>query len=196
MKNLFIFFCLFLPLSIFASTKVVIIGDSISLGGGATAGNGYPDLLAKRYEEEGKDIVLINRSFAGARTDTLQIIGVNVITTDRPDYIVILLGINDATINTPQEALLNNFVSFVSKATGNCKRIILGGVETFTVNPNYKWALSNVYDHLIKKYNVYPVDLLDEEIMKTARDRLHPNNEGHQKIADLLYDALHEAAAY
>jgi lysophospholipase L1-like esterase len=181
---------LLLPLSLFASTKVTIIGDSISMGVGATPGHGYVDLLQQRYLNEGKDIALINRSYGRAYTDTLMQIGINTITMDRPDYIVIFLGINDAASKLPGDKLYANFANMIDRCTGNCKRIILGGVNSIGFSASYNETLAIVYLNLINKYDPYPVMLLGPEVIMHTHDGVHPDDVGHQMIADYLYIAL------
>jgi lysophospholipase L1-like esterase len=195
MKKFFLFFLLF-PFCLMATTKVTIIGDSISKGGGATPGHGYVDLLQQRYALEGKDVVLINRSYSGAFTDTALMIGVETMTLDQPDYILFFVGIHDAMIAIPQQTLLNNLGIALSRCTGNCKAIILGGVSSSTVNPPYNTVLATVYQSLINAYEPYPVMLLGPEVLATSTDGIHPNNAGHQMIANYVYDALHAVGAY
>jgi lysophospholipase L1-like esterase len=38
--------------------------------------------------------------------------------------------------------------------------------------------------------------LLGPEVLATAPDGIHPDADGHQMIADYLYEALHEVGAY
>jgi acyl-CoA thioesterase-1 len=190
-------FALFLvPISLMAAVKVTIIGDSISTGYGVPAGTSYVDLLRNRYTSEGKDVALINRSYAGGLTDTAMLMGLNTITEDRPDYIILFLGINDAGFNVPQTNLMANFSSMMSRCKPNCKRIILGGVNSQTVNPSYNTVLATVYQALINAYNPYPVMLLGPEVLATAPDGIHPNQAGHQMIANYVYNALQAVGAY
>jgi lysophospholipase L1-like esterase len=191
----YILTCLLLPLSIFASTKVAIIGDSISIGLLATPGNSYIDLLRNRYATEGKDIVILNRSYGGAMTDTLFNIAINTMAVDYPDYYITFLGINDAGQNVPQATLLNNFATMMAKCTVNSKRVILGGVYC-TFNPAYNTTLVNVYVTLINTFNCYPVLLLSPDALAGSPDGIHPNNAGHALIAQYIYDALDAVGAY
>lgn len=185
-----------LPLSLFATTKVAIIGDSISVGFGATPGHGFVSVLQQRYITEGKDIVLLNRSYGGAPTDTLFQIGITTMAMDYPDYIVIFLGINDAGLSIPQATLLNNFSTMMVRCKSNCKRIILGGVDPAEVNAAYGAVLTNVYTYLIATYNPYPVMLLGPDILPYCADGIHPNDTGHQLIADNLYNVFHLLGEY
>lgn len=187
--------CFFLPIQIFASTSVAIIGDSISIGLNSTPGNSFIEVLQDRYALEEKDIVLLNRSYGGATTDTLFNIGISVVTMEHPEYIIIFLGINDATGMVPEDQLLANFSSMMQRCHGNCKKIILGGVYC-QLNPAYNTVLVNVYTHLINAYNPYPVLLLSQDALVGSIDGVHPTDAGHAIIANYIYDALLAVGAY
>lgn len=187
---------LLIPFCLFASTNVSIIGDSISEGFGVQPGECYVDLLRQRYIQEGKDIQIINRSYKGAQTDTGEMATVQLLTMDKPDYFVTFIGINDAGFNVPQSQLIANFDAMIKRAHYNCKGVILGGVNSQTVNPSYNSVLLNTYVYLINTYQVYPVMLLGTEVLATTIDGIHPDPIGHQMIANYLYDALHAVGAY
>lgn len=191
----YLIFIILFPLSLFATTKIGIIGDSISLGIGASPGHGYVDLLQQRYINEGKDIQIINRSYGGATTDTSFPIAITLITNEKPDYILFFLGINDASLGVSQQVLLNNLSSAFARCNPNCKKIILGGINC-SFNPSYNNILAAVYIYLITIYNCYPPLLLSPEVISHTTDGVHPNDVGAQIIANTLYDAFHAVGAY
>lgn len=188
--------CLLLPLSLFGTINIAVIGDSITMGVGATNAYGYLERLQDRYDLEGKDIKLLNRAYGGAKTDTLLAIGITTVTMEHPDYILLFLGINDAGFNVPQATLLANFSAMMQRCTGNCKKIVLGGVNSALINPVYNGILATVYSSLITTYNPYPVMLLGTDIHPYCPDLIHPNDTGHQMIADNLYNVFHLIGLY
>lgn len=197
MNKIKYFLLLFLfPLCVFATTKISVIGDSISIGLNATNRYGFVQRLQDRYISESKDIVILNRSYGGALTDTLFLVGLTTVFMDHPDYIVIFLGINDVGANTPQATLYSNFSNMMYKCTGNCTRIVLGGVNSAAINPGYNTVLANVYSALISTYNPYPVMLLGTDVLPYCSDGVHPNDTGHQMIADNLYNVFHILGVY
>ncbi len=192
-----------MPICLFASVKVAILGDSITCGGGATPGNGYVDVLRERYAEEGKDVELIVRAYGGAMTDTALQITVSLITQEKPDYIVYFLGINDCTVAnyhswTPDQlkrSLIHNLGMAMNKAHSNCKKIIIGGVNC-PHNPSYNSSLSETYSILINCYQAHPCMLLGQEVLAHCPDTIHPNDTGMKIISDSLYEALQIVGAY
>lgn len=182
-----------MPLSVFATT-VAIIGDSISVGAGATNMHGYVDILNERYISEGKDVKILNRSYGGARTNTGDQIVVDLITSMKIDYLVINLGINDAGANIPQAELVHNLDTMTWKAQGMGAKVIIGGVITARVNPAYQPILQVAYDHLIGHRHVIPYVFLTPEIVHYySPDGIHPDDTGHKMIADELYKILENA---
>lgn len=192
-----------MPICLFATVKVAIIGDSISLGTGATPGNGYVDDLRERLSFEGKDVEIINRSYGGGYTDTLFQITMTLITQERPDYIVYFIGINDCSLGfwsgwtnvQMQNYLTANFANSFRRATGNCKRVILGGI-TCSLNPAYNNSLANTYSALITAFGCYPTMLLGPAVLAHSKDGIHPDDIGCQMISDLLYNALDVVGAF
>ena len=191
-----------MPICLFASIKVAIIGDSVTLGIGATPGHGFVDDLRERYEFENKDVELIIRAYGGAMTDTAFQLTIDLISRERPDYIIYFLGINDCAVamwgglsNTQLETLLTtNFSNCFKKATGNCSRVILGGI-TCPFFPLYNYALAATYSTLITNYNCYPPMLLGTDVLAHS-DGIHPDDIGSQMIADIIYNSLHAVGAY
>ncbi|WP_068469074.1 SGNH/GDSL hydrolase family protein [Candidatus Protochlamydia phocaeensis] len=191
MRKLLLFLFMF-PFTLFAATKVGIIGDSISVETGVS----YVDFLKERLAAEGKQVEIINRSFSGAKSDTAMQIAVGLITKERPDYILIFLGINDAGCNTSQDILQHNFEEAFSKIGTNCKKVILGGVNCERVNSSYNIILVQTYLHLIERYHPHAVVLLPEEVLPYTIDGIHPNPIGARMIANNLYYALQEVGVF
>lgn len=192
-----------MPICLFAAVKVAIIGDSISVGHGATQGHGCIEELKLRFERESKDIELINRSYGGAMTDTVLQITCTLLTQEKPDYIVFFIGINDCGIALNQgwtntalrDHLINNLSNAFRISKGNCKGIILGGI-TCPFNSNYNEALGDTYSILVANYNAYPTMLLGPKVLANCPDGFHPNDKGAKMIAELLYSALDKIGAY
>lgn len=181
---------LLVPLSLF-SINVAIIGDSISVGYGATNKHGYVEILKERYRNEEKNVNIINRSYAGATTDTGDQIVVDLITKKKIDYLVINLGLVDSKRNISQENFLSNLDLMICKSQQMGARVILGGVSSLKVNQNYQSTLDIAYAYLIQNRNVQPYYFLTKEIVVNhSPDGIHPNDVGHQLIADELYKQL------
>ncbi len=183
--------CLFLllPIYVYSFNTIAIVGDSVSNGFEVKSEECFVNLLQKRYQEENKDIHVINRSFNGATTGTGKTIVFNLLAIEKPDYIVIFLGINDVGRNIPPEKLKHHFVSMVEMAYFNCKKVILGGIDC--LDEKYNIILAEIYQYLIEVYDVYPVMLFGPDVIETNPGG-HPNAKGHKLISDRLYYALEE----
>lgn len=191
MKILFLF--LLLPIYIYSFNTIAIVGDSVSNGFEVKSEECFVNLLQKRYHEENKDIHVINRSFNGATTGTGKPIVFNLLAIEKPDYIVIFLGINDVGRKIPPEKLKHHFVSMVEMACFNCKKVILGGIDC--LDEKYNIILAEIYQYLIEVYDVYPTMLFGPDV-KATNPGGHPSAEGHQIIADNLYNVFHNLGLY
>lgn len=188
-------FCLLWPCLLFGSV-ISIVGDSITAGACVKEGEGYVEVLKKRYLEEEKDIKILCCPYTGALTSHGPGSTKELINLEKPDYFVIFLGINDAGLGVPEEIIKQNFSAMISMAQPLCKYVILGLVSASTVNPRYNFTLCSVYSYLLENYEVYPIMLLSDEVLATAQDRIHPNAEGHQMIAEKLYEVFHILGEY
>lgn len=185
----FLWILLICPIMVFGSTNISIVGDSITAGAFVKKGKSYVDLLRQRYVMEGKDVKISDCPFNGAMTKDGPGSIKELLDIEEPDYLIIFLGINDAGHNVPEEIVKENFSAMISMAQHKCK-VILCGVNACTVNPGYNATLVSIYFYLFKTFKIYPVMILDEKVLATAHDGIHPNVEGHQMMADYLYDAL------
>src|SRR3954471_5169284 len=114
----FLFLLLF-PLSLVASTKISVLGDSISVGWRSESGKSYVNLLEERYAEEGKSIVLFNHSYIGATLWSGAYQGEvdQILINDKPDYLIIFRGINDVYLKIHPSVILSSLTIILQKAT-------------------------------------------------------------------------------
>lgn len=191
-------FVLLFPLSLLASTKVSVLGDSISVGWRAESGKSYVNLLEERYTEEGKDIVFVNHSYIGATLWAGAYQGEidQILINDKPDYLIIFRGINDVYLKIHPSVILSSLTIILQKATPATKRVILGGVNSKSVGPDYNPSLQNIYGQMIATFHPHPVMLEGLDVIAKTVDGVHPSDEGQKLIADYVYQALHEVGAY
>lgn len=187
-----LWFFLIIPSLAFAHLKIAIIGDSISCGYGVEKEESFVYLLEKMFEEEDKEVEIWNRSFNGAQTNTGEMIVVDLLTKDRPDIVVINLGINDAGYGVSQADLTKNFDKMVWKLYYSKVKVIIGGIEIKATTPSYASILWAAYNHLREKYKTIPYAFLTSDTLlnKTIGDHIHPNAEGHKIIAQELFKTI------
>lgn len=179
------------PVCLFATTKVSVVGDSITWGAYANDNKGYCDMLQARYIAEGKDVIVINKGLPGGTSDNGVILTNETIANDQPDYLVLTMGINDAALNLDPTRLMNNFIYMANMGNLHCKKVLIGGVDPSRRNAGYAQALANVYIHLMYNMGVQGFYFLTPDIVwNHSPDTVHPDQNGHLMIMESLYQAL------
>jgi len=176
--------------------EAAIAGKTVFLGNSITEGGQWKKLL--------KDSTIINRGISGDNTFGM-LARVNEIIKLKPAKLFILIGTNDLSKNIPDEAVIENIFSFVSKIKGaspNTKiyvQSILPVNETVKIFPQQfnnashiliiNDQLSRYADRLRYTYiDLYSKFLDEQGKMKMAytTDGLHLSAAGYQHWIEVL----------
>jgi len=175
----------------------IVKGKIIMLGNSITEGGNWKKLL--------KDSTVINRGISGDVTFGV-INRLDEIVKRQPSKVFLLIGINDLSRKTPDEVILENLFSIVSKIRSGSPNTeifvqsILPTNETFkNFMPNFKGKASNILtintqlQRYADKMKFTYVDLyakfLDANGLmdaKYAKDGLHLNELGYQHWVSIL----------
>jgi len=206
----FLFFCLFAQNSFSKSvtkkqestTQMLIIGDSITEGYGVSSEKAYPALLEARLNDKlGKKIKLVPSAISGSTTatgpDRFKWI------TKRPEvfqHLVLFLGGNDILRSIdPQESKKNlrqTLLAMKEYQTKHPKEKVQIYLVEMKIPKNYgsKTALAweQMYKDLQKEisFHFIPFPLAEIALKKewNLADGIHPNEKGHNKLADYFLD--------
>jgi acyl-CoA thioesterase-1 len=179
---------------LFAETKIVFIGDSLTEGFGVATSQAYPTLLKEKLDKAGKPVKIYNGGISGSTTAGAAK-RVQWFLKEKPDYIVLALGANDGLRGLKPQESEKNLDQAIKLILKNKIKVILAGIE---VPPNYgkKYQIDfkNIFSNLAKKNNVifYPFLLKDVGGIKELNqsDGIHPNEKGYEKISQNLFDFL------
>lgn len=161
------------------SGPIIFFGDSI------TAGNGVEKPFAVLIGED-LEIEIINAGVSGNTTSDALLRLENDVINKNPSVVVVEFGANDFLQNVAFDITAVNFNEILTRLTTETEaKIIIASVR---VN-----LLSGKYEKLQKEVaNAYEVEF-EPNIMKgiitnkeLMLDSIHPNQKGHQKIADKL----------
>ena len=159
---------------------IIFIGDSITAGQGAGAGEDFPSLIGKTL-----NVPIVNAGVSGNTThDALLRINEDVISKN-PSIVVVELGGNDLLERVDIEVTTRNLDLMLSKIKPTGAKIVILGVKFLVFNKKYETD----WQSLAKKYDaIYVPDILEGVITDQSLkfDDLHPNAKGYQKIAEKL----------
>jgi lysophospholipase L1-like esterase len=191
--------------------KVVAFGDSITFGVldlqrrgfHLTTSNNYPNILQGKLKGLDPAWQVINRGQGGEHSyEGAARIG-SVLRSDKPGYILIMEGTNDAHQCQDSVTLVNSLRNMVASAKGNKTIPILG-----TITPSFR--NNPCADDIIDEANANIRGIAAAEGIVLAeifngmnqrdlfgiapdRDPLHPNEQGYAVMANIWYNALLQA---
>lgn len=172
-----------------STSKVLVLGDSLSAAYGLPPEQGWVAALSRRFANS--QIELVNASISGATTAAgLERLPM-LLKQHQPDWVALQLGANDGLQGKPIGYIQNNLETLITQAQSANSRVILLGIR---LPPNlgrrYTEPFFDMYATLAKEYELnYIPFILDgvagnEQLMQD--DGLHPNQEGQKVMADQL----------
>ena len=127
----------------FAKT-ILILGDSISAGYGINVEQGWVAKLQQRLNQKyPKQHQVVNVSVSGETTSGALARLPKLLTTYKPDIVVIELGGNDALRGQPPLSIQNNLNRLVTLSKKSKAEPLLLGMK---IPPNYGAAYSNAFE--------------------------------------------------
>ena len=169
---------------------VLILGDSLSYGTGANAGEDYPSLLAKAINWN-----IINAGVPGDTTagglDRLP----DLLAKHQPKLLIVELGGNDFLQRLPQNQTIANLKTILSLSKAQGISTVLVAIPEFNA---LQAAVGNLSDHMmyesIAEETATPLitevfsDVLSDKALKA--DEVHPNAQGYVQVGNKMREKL------
>ncbi|HWB48224.1 MAG TPA: arylesterase [Stellaceae bacterium] len=162
--------------------EILAFGDSLTAGLGLPASEAFPARLQARLEGEGVDVKIVNAGVSGDTT-TDGLARLDWALADKPDFVILALGANDALRGIDPKIVRANLDKMIEKIqAAGAKILLLGMLAPANWGADYARAFDNIYPELAKAHGValYPFFLdgvaLDPKLNQP--DGLHPNERG------------------
>jgi acyl-CoA thioesterase-1 len=168
--------------------EVVAFGDSLTAGLGLAASEAFPARLAARLNDEGIDIRMVNAGVSGDTT-TDGLARLDWALADKPDFVILALGANDAMRGIDPKIVRANLDKMIDKIQASgAKLMLLGMLAPANWGAQYEHEFDRIYPELAKAHDVplYPF-FLDGVAMNPALnqpDGIHPNQRGVAIMVD------------
>jgi acyl-CoA thioesterase-1 len=173
----------------FAKTSAILaFGDSLTAGLGLPAGEAFPARLAARLKDQGIDVTMINGGVSGDTT-TDGLARLDWALADKPDFVILALGANDALRGIDPKIVRENLDKMIGKIQASgAKLLLLGMLAPANWGAEYEHAFDSIYPDLAKAHDVplYPF-FLDGVAMNpdfNQPDGVHPNERGVAIMVD------------
>ena len=178
-----------MPMPASAKTpEILAFGDSLTGGLGLPASEAFPARLQALLEEDGIDVKIVNSGVSGDTT-TDGLARLDWALADKPDFVILALGANDALRGINPKIVRANLDKMIEKIqTSGAKVLLLGMLAPTNWGTEYERAFDMIYPELAKAHDVplYPF-ILDGVAMNPALnqpDGMHPNERGVAVMTD------------
>ena len=175
---------------------VIFFGDSLTAGHLLPADLAFPALVAKSLRERGRPIRMVNAGVSGD-TSAGGLDRLSWLLEQKPDLLVVELGVNDAFRGQPVERIEANLRAIVKQAKAAGVRVLLLGMRVPTnYGSDYTETFAAIYPRIAKSEKTGLMPFLLEGVGGHPElnfdDGIHPNKEGQQIVADnvLVYVEL------
>ena len=183
------------PHSLANTSKILIVGDSLSAEYGLPRGTGWVSLLDKRLRSQQSSWSLINASISGETSAGGQARLATLLKTHQPQIVIIELGANDALRGLQLQATEKNLRQMIQASKKSGARVLLLGMR---IPPNYGADYSNqffrIFATLAKNEQIEYVPFFLEKVADKAElfqaDRIHPNVEAQSILLENVWPKL------
>jgi acyl-CoA thioesterase I len=170
--------------------EVLAFGDSLTAGYGLPVNEAFPAQLQARLKDDGVDVKVVNAGVSGDTT-TDGLARLDWALADKPDYVILALGANDALRGIDPKVVRANLDKMIDKITASgAKILLLGMLAPSNWGAAYEHEFDQIYPDLAKAHGVplYPF-FLDGVAMNPAlnqADGMHPNERGVAIMVDRI----------
>lgn len=209
-----LFLALFFAVTTEAREKIryVALGDSYTIGEGASPNESWPALLTRHLKAEGVDVDLIaNPSVTGWTTQQLIDNELPIYRKSNPNFATLLIGVNDWVQGVDAEKFRKNFTHILDEMMSilpNKSRLLVVTIPDFGVTPTGgKYARGRNISEGIASFNkivadesqgrgLHIVDLfplskkMGEDRSLVAADGLHPSAKAYAEWERIIFPAV------
>lgn len=164
---------------------IVAFGDSLVTGYGTQPGEEFVARVASELSVPIENLGKNGDTTASARARVDEVLSRN------PDIVILLLGGNDALRRTSAEETKQNLEAIISSLRAKEAQVVLLGVVGGFPDP-----YADIYTSLAKKYEATLVPNVLAGLItnpKLMSDSIHPNSEGHARIAERVIPSVMRA---
>lgn len=171
---------------------IVAVGDSLTAGLGVDESAAYPAQLQRKLAGDGYYFNVVNAGVSGETSSGTLTRIEWVISTLKPDIIILETGANDGLRGIDPDILRKNLDRIVSVIKANNIEVLLCGMKILpNMGPEYSKVFARVYPEIAQKHAIPLIPFFLEGVAGDPRfnqpDRLHPTTKGYSRIVERIY---------
>jgi acyl-CoA thioesterase-1 len=197
MRFCFLIFCLFLSSVSWASDfKLMVFGDSLAAGYRLPKKEAFYTQLEESLKNKGYRVVVVNASRSG-ETTAGGVKRQKSAIAQKPDAVLLELGVNDAIRNRPINETRHNLQTLIEAFQKNKIPVLLVGMQATPNRPiSYRQQFTKMYQELADQYDLILYPFFMDGIFKAGfgsvmpvsdkvlGDNVHPNAVGVRVMVD------------
>lgn len=184
-----------------AAQTIVIFGDSLSAAYGLQQSEGWVTLLENKLKQQNLDYKVTNASISGETTSGGLSRFKTMLTSQKPNIVVIELGANDGLRGLSVSEMQSNLNSMITQAKAAKATVVLLGMK---IPPNYgiKYTqqFSETYTNLAQKHGLILVPFFLDGVAGDPNmildDGLHPKASAQAKLLGNVWPQLKKTLKY
>lgn len=176
--------------------KILFFGDSITAGYGLNPDKAFPALIQQQIDSLGLNYTVVNAGLSG-ETSAGGLRRVDWVLQQRVDIFVLELGGNDGLRGLNLQQTKANLQGIIDKVIAKYPQslIVLAGMEVPpNLGANYTLEFREMYVELAQENDVLFIPFILEGVGGVPElnlpDQIHPNEEGHRKVAEHVWGYL------
>lgn len=176
--------------------RVVFLGTSLTAGYGVGEEKAFPARLQAKIDAAGLPFTVVNAGVSG-ETSAGGLRRIEWVLQQPVDVLVVELGANDGLRGLPVDAMEQNLDSLLTAARArypDVSLVLLGMEAPPNLGPAYASAFRRVFRDLAARHDAALVPFLLDGVAAVPSlnqaDGIHPNEEGHERVADVVWPSL------
>jgi len=178
-----------------ATQTIVIFGDSLSAAYGIQQNEGWVKQLENKLNQQKLDYKVVNASISGETTSGGLGRFKTMLTTHKPNIVIIELGANDGLRGLSVREMQSNLDGMITQAKATKAKVLLLGMR---IPPNYgiqyTQQFSETYANLAQKHGLVLVPFFLEGVAGNPSlildDGLHPKAIAQDKLLENVWSQL------
>lgn len=173
------------------TTKILILGDSLSAGYGLKQDQAWVQLLQNAYNQEKSPILLINASISGETSGgALQRLPA-LLAEHTPDWVLVEIGGNDGLRGYPVKLLKQNLKQIVDKSIAANAKVLLMEIEiTPNLGKRYATMFKDTYQQVANEKQLPIIPFFITSVVTESNlmlpDGIHPNAEAQPLLSEKM----------
>lgn len=163
--------------------SIIMFGDSLTIGVGASEGHSIPELLSKEIK---KPVIAMG---VRGETSAKGLARIDKILSKNPKIVLVLFGGNDYLQEIPIEETFKNIEDIVTRLENYGSEVVLLGIQGGILSDPYEAEFKKIVK---KRGTLYVPNVLDGIIgdENLMFDEVHPNDKGYALIVKKILPVL------